>query len=66
MPVRSAKGAEMELKLKTGSHDMGGMDLSGAKKVVAVTLVGAEKLHARELGPNATHASHVKGAFYES
>ena len=29
-------------------------------------MVGAKKLDARELGPNATHASHVEGAFDES
>ena len=66
MAMSSTKGAEMQLELEMRCHNMGVMDFCRAKEVVAITLVGAKKLDARELGPNATHASHVEGAFDES
>ena len=62
----STESAEVELQLEMGCHGMRTMHFGGPKEVVVTTLVCAEKLGAREGGPNLTHALHVKGTFKES
>jgi hypothetical protein len=65
MPMRSTKGAEVQLQMKLCGHGVGGMDFGSPKQIVVATFVSAEKLSPRKAGPYFAHAFHVKSAFDE-
>ena len=59
MPMGTTIGAEMQPQVVVRGHGVGAMDFGCSKQVVAVTLVGTEKLDAREACSNAPPASHI-------
>jgi hypothetical protein len=52
----------MQLQLEVRSHYMSGVDLSPAKKVMAVTSICAEQFVAWEVRSNTSHALQVQNS----